>query len=141
MMKYPDYSDTHGAIFMTLHRNIHYYEKLCCKHEVSRSKAKIKHRGHWKMFVRSKTSICIQGFRNYFAQCIPLWSGMSRTKFRSQRLRSRSHKGVKIQIKIWKCVWGPFSNHLLRDCNTNGHYHDYRHVICNLCQFMQGQGH
>jgi hypothetical protein len=34
--------------------------------------------------------------------------------------------------KIWKCVFGPFSHHLLRDWNINDHYHDYGCETCNL---------
>jgi hypothetical protein len=81
---------------------------------------------------------CKRDFIITWHKCSPLWGGVSRTRFRF--LRSRSHIEVKVQIKIWRCVYGPFSHHLLRDCNINGHYQDYGCETYNLGQYIQGQG-
>jgi hypothetical protein len=56
-------------ILMKLHRNVHHYEKQCHVHDQgSRSKVKVRFRGHWKTLVPSKTSTCIEGFQYYLAQ-------------------------------------------------------------------------
>jgi hypothetical protein len=80
------------------------------------------------------TSTCIKGFQYNVAQMFTIVRRSVACKssmFKVQR--SMSQIGVKIQITIWKCAFGPFSHHLLRDWNSNGQYHDYGCEPCSLC--------
>jgi hypothetical protein len=110
-------------------------------YQVSRSKVEVTLRGHSKMLVRTKSFTCIKRFQVILAQMLIIWGADWRAQFRFLRAISMLYIEVKFQIKIWKCVKGPFSHHLFRDCYTNGNFHDYRCDTFNKGKYLQGQGH